>query len=177
MKRLFALEIRSGFTGLLLVFTLVMAACTPTAGAQDTANTPIPGGNETVQIADTPDFGRILVTTNGMTLYTNTAATADDPLCVEQACVDAWPPYLVEGEISASEEIRALLGTTTRPDGSTQLTFNQQPLYTFFQDAQPGDVKGNGFTDLGGTWQVISLGGSAGISSPTPGSGYGGGLY
>jgi predicted lipoprotein with Yx(FWY)xxD motif len=48
------------------------------------------------------------------------------------------------------------LGTATRPDGTTQLTYNDKPLYTFVQDTKPGDATGDGFTDLGGTWHVVT---------------------
>jgi predicted lipoprotein with Yx(FWY)xxD motif len=64
----------------------------------------------------------------------------------------------VEAEPTAGEDIQDALGTVTRPDGSIQVTYNQQPLYTFYLDQQPGDAKGNGFIDLGGTWHVVSLG-------------------
>jgi predicted lipoprotein with Yx(FWY)xxD motif len=57
---------------------------------------------------------------------------------------------------SAVPGLRGKLGTVTRPDGTTQLTYNDKPLYTFVQDTQPGDANGDGFTDLGGTWHVVA---------------------
>ena len=93
-----------------------------------------------------------------MTLYTNTVDTPDDLRCTNLACTGFWPPYTVDAELTASEEIQGSLGTITRPDGSTQLTYKDQPLYTFYLDKQPGEAKGNGFTDLGGTWHVVTLG-------------------
>lgn len=160
-------------TGLLIALSLILTACQPSAGGQNPTGAATASGDQTVQVVNIPEVGRILATPEGLTLYTNTAATAADPLCVEKACTDFWPPFIVEGEISASAELLASLGTTTRPDGSKQLTFNQQPLYTFVQDTKPGDANGEGFADLGGTWHVAALGGASSGSSPTSGGGYG----
>ena len=43
----------------------------------------------------------------------------------------------------------SLFSTTERPDGSMQLTVNDQPLYRYAADAAPGDITGQ---DVGGVW-------------------------
>jgi predicted lipoprotein with Yx(FWY)xxD motif len=65
-----------------------------------------------------------------------------------------------------------------RPDGRSQVAYKGGPLYTFVQDKKPGDMKGNGFKDVG-TWQVVTVSGKAAPTSPPPssGGGYGGGGY
>ena len=45
------------------------------------------------------------------------------------------------------------LGTTSRTDGGTQVTYNGHPLYHFASDSAPGDTKGQG---IGGNWFVVS---------------------
>ncbi len=45
-----------------------------------------------------------------------------------------------------------LLGTTERDDGSLQVTYNDWPLYYYFDDPQPGDVNGQGANDV---WYVL----------------------
>jgi predicted lipoprotein with Yx(FWY)xxD motif len=50
------------------------------------------------------------------------------------------------------------LGTTTRADGSTQVTYNGWPLYYFDKDKQPGDTTGQG---VGTVWYLISAAGDA----------------
>jgi predicted lipoprotein with Yx(FWY)xxD motif len=49
-------------------------------------------------------------------------------------------------------------GTTTRTDGTTQVTFNSWPLYYFAKDLKAGDVTGQG---VGTVWFVISPSGDA----------------
>jgi predicted lipoprotein with Yx(FWY)xxD motif len=47
----------------------------------------------------------------------------------------------------------SLLSTITRDDGTTQVTYNGWPLYTFSGDTAPGDTNGAGEED---TWFLIS---------------------
>jgi predicted lipoprotein with Yx(FWY)xxD motif len=51
-----------------------------------------------------------------------------------------------------------LLGTITRQDGSTQVTYGGKPLYYFANDEKPGDTKGQ---NVGGNWFVLSAAGEA----------------
>jgi predicted lipoprotein with Yx(FWY)xxD motif len=44
------------------------------------------------------------------------------------------------------------LGAIQRPDGGRQVTYGGLPLYTYSQDTQPGDAKGDG---VGGSWHVV----------------------
>ena len=57
------------------------------------------------------------------------------------------PPQAGDG-VDAS-----LLGTTTRKDGTTQVTYNGWPLYYYVKDQKPGDVTGQ---DVGDVWYVLS---------------------
>ena len=62
-------------------------------------------------------------------------------------------------EALAGEGVDAtLLGTITRDDGSTQVTYNGWPLYYFHEDAAAGDTNGQG---LGGVWFLVSPEGEA----------------
>ena len=62
-------------------------------------------------------------------------------------------------EAMAGEGVDAtLLGTITRDDGSTQVTYNGWPLYYFQDDAAAGDTNGQG---LGGVWFLVSPEGEA----------------
>ena len=64
-----------------------------------------------------------------------------------------------------SSEVGAIT-TVRRPDGTTQLAYKGEPLYTFASDKQPGETKGQGFKDVG-TWSVVKVGSAAPASAGT----------
>jgi len=66
--------------------------------------------------------------------------------------------------------VPAELGSTTRTDGTKQLTVAGHPVYTFQGDSAPGQTNGNGITLNGGLWTVVSPQGSslAAASSQSP---------
>lgn len=104
-------------------------------------------------------FGDILVDADSRVLYVFTADTEGTSGCTEQ-CAEAWPPLLTEGEPTAGKGVNGeVLGITEREDGSTQVTYNGYPLYTFAQDANPGEANGQGVEAFGGEWYVISVDG------------------
>lgn len=143
-------------------------AATPAAPAAS-PQVSIPNtGSVVVQAVNNPQFGQILVTADGRTLYSNTADSAGQIVCANSDCTNFWPPYIVGAQPSAVEGIPGELGTVARPDGTLQLTYNQKPLYTFYLDQAAGDAKGNGFVDLGGTWGVVSLVSTPPVNSPAP---------
>jgi predicted lipoprotein with Yx(FWY)xxD motif len=110
-------------------------------------------GPATVMVASNEQLGDILVDAEGMTLYLFTNDTPNTSNCYDQCAVN-WPPLLTEGDPEAGEGAdSALLGTTTRTDGTTQVTYNGWPLYYYIQDENAGDVTGQ---DVGGVWFVVS---------------------
>lgn len=155
---------------LTLVLGLAITACTggaspspaasaaPSVAASAAASAPASApasaaaGAETVKVADS-SLGKILVDGAGRTLYASSADTAGEPTCYE-GCAQAWPPFLVQGDISVGADLDAAsFSTATRTDGGTQVKVGTWPLYYFAQDAAPGDVKGQGKSD---NWYVVS---------------------
>jgi predicted lipoprotein with Yx(FWY)xxD motif len=47
------------------------------------------------------------------------------------------------------------LGTRHRPEGSTQVTYKNRPLYRYSGDTKAGDTNGDG---VGGIWHVAKVG-------------------
>ena len=152
------------FIGLLLIWA-------GTALAQEAAQQE--AGAVTVQTASSDTFGDFLTDSEGTSLYlctNDTAGTADTP--AESACMDAclmsWPPRRVTSEAAAAgatagEGVMAdLMGTITRADGTTQVTYNGWPLYYFANDAASGDTTGQGVGDV---WYLVSPAGE-GIEQP-----------
>ena len=62
--------------------------------------------------------------------------------------------------------VKGTFGTIKRSDGSTQLTFDGHPLYTFVGDTAPGQAKGNGLNAFGGLWHEVTASGTAPPAAP-----------
>jgi predicted lipoprotein with Yx(FWY)xxD motif len=106
----------------------------------------------TVNVATSP-LGQILIDAEGRTLYLFMNDTPNTSACTG-GCAQTWPPLIVTGAPTGGLGVEASkLGTTSRTDGGTQVTYNGHPLYHFSSDSAPGDTKGQG---VGGNWFVVS---------------------
>jgi predicted lipoprotein with Yx(FWY)xxD motif len=77
------------------------------------------------------------------------------------ACTHVWPPVSTSGEAkSGGGAMAADLGTTTRSDGTKQVTYKGHPLYLFARDGDKGDAYGQGVNGFGASWYVLSPSGS-----------------
>jgi predicted lipoprotein with Yx(FWY)xxD motif len=78
----------------------------------------------------------------------------------------------VKGPATAGSGVTGPLGRITRPDGTTQATYDGHPLYTYAGDTAPGQAKGNGLNVSGGVWHEVTVSGAAqSASSPSASSG------
>src|SRR5262245_35029867 len=144
------------------------------AGASGPSAPPTPATTAGAQharigAANEGELGTILVDSNGRTLYLFRGDSGSKSTC-SGACASLWPPLraidkpTVSGRASAS-----LIGSTTRSDGDRQVTYNGHPLYLYAGDETAGDTRGQGLTDFGASWYVLSPAGqqvSAGASGP-----------
>ena len=116
-------------------------------------------GVATVKTASSK-VGTILVDANGRTLYLFEKDQPNQAACAG-ACASAWPIDHTSAAPKAAGEVKAsLLGTIKRSDGTTQVTYNQQPLYYYAGDTAPGQLNGQGLNAFGGGWDVLSPSGS-----------------
>jgi len=172
----------------LTVLALVLSACataTPTSAplptsvpvvvptATNAPVVPITGVGAMVNLGQDATLGSFLVDSKGMTLYIFTKDTANTSNC-SGTCANNWPPLLTTGAPSAGTGVTAsLLGTLTRADGGTQVTYNGMPLYYFAADKATGDIKGQGVKSV---WYVLDATGkpittAAAASAPAAGTG------
>ena len=105
-------------------------------------------------------LGKILVDGRARTLYLFEKDKNGKSACSGQ-CAKFWPPLLTKGKPKAGTGAKAsLLGTTKRSDGTTQVTYNKHPLYTFLNDKnKPGSTKGEGLDAFGAEWYVLGSNG------------------
>ena len=161
--------------------TLTLVACSNTSSAGGASVTPASppggGGAASVGTADVGDLGTVLVDGTGMTLYLFESDTGSTSNCTD-ACAGTWPALTTHGDATATGGADAsLLGTTTRDDGSTQVTYDGHPIYRYSGDTAPGQANGE---DIGGVWYAVSAQGTAVEPSGDSGDnggygGYGGG--
>ncbi len=108
-----------------------------------------------VAVAKVGDLGPVIVNSEGLTLYDFHKDKGGVSSCYG-ACAGAWPPLLTEGEPKAEAGAMSnQLGTTKRKDGTTQVTYNGWPLYTYVGDKGPGEANGNDFSQFGAQWYAL----------------------
>ena len=124
-----------------------------------------------VMVATNPTLGKkILVNRRGLTLYSLSVEHKGKFICTNSTCLSLWKPLTVpKGAVATGA---AHLSVVKRPDGRRQVAYRGGPLYTFAMDRKRGDVKGNGFKDVG-VWRPATVSGAA----PPPPTTTGGGGY
>jgi predicted lipoprotein with Yx(FWY)xxD motif len=151
----------------LAALTLILAACggggSSAYGAGGYGAAPLTpsaaGSAATVDLRDS-SLGQIVVGAQGRTLYLFEADKGGKSTC-DGPCASVWPPYLGTGTPQSgtpqpgSGASAALIGTTTRGDGGTQVTYGGHPLYYYVGDKAPGDVTGQDLDQFGAKWYVL----------------------
>lgn len=125
------------------------------ATAEDTEAVEDEGGSSVTLDTASTDLGDVLVDGDGMTLYMFDNDSEGESACVDD-CATTWPPVTGQAQV-AGEVDEGMVGTITRPDGSTQVTYGGFPLYRYAADEEPGDVNGQGVGDV---WWVVGPDGS-----------------
>jgi predicted lipoprotein with Yx(FWY)xxD motif len=119
----------------------------------------------------TGPLGTFLVDGQGKSLYVFAADTGNTSNC-NGACAAAFPPFTANGTTpSAGSGVDAgMLSTTTRQDGTKQVTFSGHPIYSFTGDRNPGDTNGQGLNNFGGQWWLVTPSGMpiTGTGGATP---------
>jgi predicted lipoprotein with Yx(FWY)xxD motif len=154
---------------------VALAGCSsPTTAppADDSGSTSAPSDQPAAALdatTVTTSLGEIVVDGQGMTAYYFDKDTPDSgsSACTD-ACATLWPAIESSSETPNIEGITGEVATITGVDGGNQITINGRPIYTYAQDAAPGDVNGQGFKDV---WWVVSPSGEE-LKAPAGDSGY-----
>ena len=105
-------------------------------------------------------LGKYLVSSSGRALYLFLKDTGKTSKCTG-ACANAWPPLTTGAAPKAGAGVKqSLLGTTTRSDGTKQVTYNGHPLYRYDDDKGPGQHHGQGLKEFGAKWYVVKANGN-----------------
>lgn len=121
-----------------------------------------------LNVAQDPTLGAFLTDAAGKTLYLFAKDTeAGKSACTDQ-CATNWPPLTEAEGMALPDGVPGTLGTIARADGTTQVTYNDIPLYHFAKDGEAGDIYGQG---VGGVWFVVPPGAALGPYAAAPGDG------
>lgn len=114
----------------------------------------------TVKIAESDDYGKVLMTKGGMALYLFTRDGKGPSDCYDQ-CAVAWPPLLTKGKpVAGKGAVGRKLGTVRRDDGTRQVTYGGHPVYLYEHD-RPGVILCQDVFEFGGTWLLVKRSGGA----------------
>jgi predicted lipoprotein with Yx(FWY)xxD motif len=154
-----------------VVASLALAACGGSSGSSGGGGGTSAGSMSAVSVQHIGSSGNVLVDAKGRALYTPDQEMNGKVLCTG-ACTSIWMPAKASGS-----KLSGNFSTVKRPDGTKQIAYKGDPLYTFAQDT-PGQVTGDGVKDsFGGrnfTWHVVTSNGVSQSSGGGSSSGSGG---
>jgi predicted lipoprotein with Yx(FWY)xxD motif len=149
------------------------ATSSTSGGVQDSAatSTSAPAGTSSgvapvyeIKTGKVPGLGTVLLDGQDYTLYMFAPDKQSGKSTCYGRCASAWPPLLLPSGVSRAPSgpgVKSkLLGTTTRRDGTVQVTYDKWPLYLWVIDSGPRQSTGQGINNLGGKWYVITPAGA-----------------
>lgn len=113
-----------------------------------------------VQVSVNPHLGPVLTDAQGHTLYYLTSELGGAPTQCTGACLSHWFPLSVptaSGDAVEGPGVTGVLSVNTRADGINQVSYGEEPLYTFAGDQAPGDIHGQGIQAFGGVWLAAQV--------------------
>jgi predicted lipoprotein with Yx(FWY)xxD motif len=125
----------------------------------------------TVASVKTP-LGRVVSSKRGHVMFRFMKDGRNSSAC-RTACHGVWPPVMSTTAAKAGSHISARhLGRTS----AGQVTYSHHPLYFYVGDPRVGKTKGDGISEFGAKWFVVSTSGKP-VKPAAGGGGGGGGGY
>ena len=162
---------RQGRTGSLSRGRIVAAAAglaaaallVSTAGTASASTTTVAKAKTVVVTTSKSTLGTYLTNKQGRAMYLWVADPKNKSVCTAK-CATFWPPVLGTPK-AAGAVTQAGLGTLTRADGTTQVTYHGHALYYFLLDKKALSAVGQGSDGFNAKWWVVSAAGKA-VSTP-----------
>lgn len=118
-----------------LIVTALLAALLLCAGCTQSSSL-------TVKLSDHSSIGSILTDSNGRSLYFLAKDVPGTGKATDLGEFSRyWPPFFAENVVSSPGINISDFGILTRTDGKKQTTYRGWPLYYYFNDKNPGDLK------------------------------------
>ena len=131
------------------------------AAANTTGSTSTAASTGVVVVSKHSHDGTILAAgPKRLTVYMFEGDHASTSACTG-TCAQVWPPVTsAAAATAASGAVTADLGTITRSDGTTQVTYKGHPLYFYAKDKDDGDAYGQNVNSFGADWYVLKPSGA-----------------
>jgi predicted lipoprotein with Yx(FWY)xxD motif len=180
-RNLSRLSVFAGAASVLLLTAACGGSSYGSASSASSSGTTAKSSAANVSTAST-GVGKILVDAQGRTMYAFAADSKGKSNCTG-SCLTYWPPVKAGSIPKASAGVTATFGVLHRQDGTTQLTVDGYPMYTYIGDSKPGATTGQGKNLSGGLWWVVSpsgkwitkAGSATGNATKSPSGRYGSG--
>jgi predicted lipoprotein with Yx(FWY)xxD motif len=154
-RNLSRLSVFAGAASVLLLTAACGGSSGGTASPASSGGTTATSGAANVSTAST-GVGKILVDAQGRTMYAFAADSKGKSNCTA-SCLTYWPPVKAGSKTpAAAAGVTATFGVLHRQDGTSQLTVDGWPMYTYIGDSKPGATTGQGKNLSGGLWWVVS---------------------
>jgi predicted lipoprotein with Yx(FWY)xxD motif len=149
-------------SGVAAAAALVVAGCG--GGGYGASNQPSNGssgsssgsGGAPLKVVSNSKLGKIITDGNGRTLYDFPIDKGTMSVCYG-ACASLWPPYTTSSKPTAGRGVsQALIGTSKRRDGSTEVTYAGHPLYYYAPDRAQGQITGQALDQFGAPWYALA---------------------
>jgi predicted lipoprotein with Yx(FWY)xxD motif len=154
-QHLSRLPLFAGGLGVLLLAAACGGSSTSVTASASGSTAAAKSAAATVVNAATTSAGKILVDDKGRTMYAFAADKKGHSSCTG-TCLTYWP--LVPAGAKAPTDgagVTATFGVIKRADGTSQLTADGWPMYTYVGDSKPGATTGQGKNLSGGLWWVV----------------------
>jgi predicted lipoprotein with Yx(FWY)xxD motif len=152
------LTVRLALAVALIAAVAVIAGCgSSSSNSSSSGGGSSSGGSGTVSVAKISGYGSALVTASGKSIYILSTDPAGSSKC-SGSCAKTWMPVTVSGSPSAGSGVdSSKLSSFKRSDGTTQVLYDKQALYTY---SGQGATSGEGQAADGGVWYLVSPSGS-----------------
>jgi len=149
-------QMRNPFKVLMILLSVAVftgAVCIDQAGAAGKEGKK-KGASYTVKLKSKPRVGSYLTDAKGMSLYYFKKDAPGKSACVGD-CIAKWPVFYTKKVVVSKKLDKKDFAVITRGDGIKQTTYKGWPLYYFANDANAGDMNGEGVNNV---WHVIYSG-------------------
>ncbi len=139
-----------------LAVTGASVACVLSATPTATAATARASRSYTIS-AISSRSGKVLVSSNGVTLYVFTRDHGASDSCAEvSGCLSVWPIASASGHVTAGPGVNSRKIGSIKVGSKRQLTYYGHPLYGYSQSDAVGITSYIGTNEFGGDWDVIT---------------------